>query len=276
MPEPSVEKIAARLYALPPEQFTAARDAEVARARQAGELPVARELAALRRPTVAAWLVNLLAAQRPEQVTDLLALGDELRAAQQELRGTRLRELSGRRRQVVDGLAAQARDLALAAGRSARENLPLRDVVATLNAALADTEVADQVRAGRLVRPTSYAGFGEVAGSVPPVVEGAGPHPAVPGAGRSVERAGDSAAQRQRAARERAAHERLRLARQELAEAEAGYQEAAARVDEVAGRLAVIQHEHAAAQVEVGRATLRRKAAQRAVAIATQGVPDRD
>ena len=33
---------------------------------------------------------------------------------------------------------------------------------ATLNAALADAEVAEQVRSGRLLRAASYAGFGEV------------------------------------------------------------------------------------------------------------------
>ena len=40
--------------------------------------------------------------------------------------------------------------------------LPLGEVEATLNAALSDTEVAEQVRAGRLLRASHYAGFGEV------------------------------------------------------------------------------------------------------------------
>src|SRR3954468_5356195 len=122
------------LYALPPEQFTAARDERVAAARQAGDRALARSIGALRRPTVAAWLVNLLALRRPELVDELLDLGDQLRAAQHDLRGPQLRQLSGQRRSVVDRLSAQARELAVDAGRPAPEHLPLVEVAETLNA----------------------------------------------------------------------------------------------------------------------------------------------
>ena len=62
----SVREIGDRLYTLPPAAFTAARDAAVGEARQAGDRATATELAGLRRPTQAAWLVNLLALSRPE------------------------------------------------------------------------------------------------------------------------------------------------------------------------------------------------------------------
>ncbi|MEU1360607.1 hypothetical protein ABZ356_12290 [Micromonospora zamorensis] len=162
MPGPSTELVQ-QLYRTPPDRFVAARDAAVADARRAGDPTTARQLARLRRPTVAAWLVNLLAIRRPELVADLVELADELRTAQRELRGPRLRELSAQRRAVVGALVAEVRKLAAAepdappAGR-----LPLAEVEATLNAAFSDAEVADQVRAGRLLRAASYAGFGEV------------------------------------------------------------------------------------------------------------------
>ncbi|MCZ7376938.1 hypothetical protein [Micromonospora sp. WMMC250] len=162
MPGPSTELVQ-QLYRTPPDRFVAARDAAVAEARRAGDATTARQLARLRRPTVAAWLVNLLAIRRPELVADLVQLADALRTAQRELRGPRLRELSAQRRAVVGALVVEVRKLAAAepeappAGR-----LPLAEVEATLNAAFSDAEVAEQVRAGRLLRAASYAGFGEV------------------------------------------------------------------------------------------------------------------
>ncbi|MGW2627198.1 hypothetical protein [Micromonospora taraxaci] len=162
MPGPSTELVQ-QLYRTPPDRFVAARDAAVAEARRAGDATTARQLARLRRPTVAAWLVNLLAIRRPELVADLVQLADALRTAQRELRGPRLRELSAQRRAVVGALVVEVRKLAATepeappAGR-----LPLAEVEATLNAAFSDAEVAEQVRAGRLLRAASYAGFGEV------------------------------------------------------------------------------------------------------------------
>ncbi len=103
-----------RLYAAPPDRFVAARDAAVAQARQSGDPRTAREIAKLRRPTVAAWLVNLLAIRRPELVADLTQLAESLRAAQRDLRGGTLRELSAQRRAVVGALVAEVRRLAAA------------------------------------------------------------------------------------------------------------------------------------------------------------------
>ncbi|GAA5183830.1 hypothetical protein GCM10023322_24050 [Rugosimonospora acidiphila] len=149
------------LYELPPERFIAARDEAIARARTAGDRALAARLRTLRRPTVAAWLVNLVALRRPEQIGELLDLGTELGEAQRQLRGERLRELSARRRAAVAGVVAQARRLAVEAGRRPRDPLPLAEVEATLAAALADEQVAEAVRAGRLTRTAGYAGFGE-------------------------------------------------------------------------------------------------------------------
>ncbi|MEU7652002.1 hypothetical protein AB0C42_00305 [Micromonospora taraxaci] len=162
MSGPSTELVQ-QLYRTPPDRFVAARDAAVAEARRAGDATTARQLARLRRPTVAAWLVNLLAIRRPELVADLVQLADALRTAQRELRGPRLRELSAQRRAVVGALVVEVRKLAAAEPEAPPVGrLPLAEVEATLNAAFSDAEVAEQVRAGRLLRAASYAGFGEV------------------------------------------------------------------------------------------------------------------
>ncbi|HYN92546.1 MAG TPA: hypothetical protein VES42_01690, partial [Pilimelia sp.] len=149
----ALDEIADRLYAAPPEGFVAARDEAVARARAGGDVAAARWIAALRRPTIAAWLVNLLALRRPDLVTELTELAAALRVAQRELRGAELRELSAQRRAAVSALVGQARELAAAADpRVDPARLPVAEVEATLNAALSDVEVAAVLTAGRLVR----------------------------------------------------------------------------------------------------------------------------
>ncbi|MEU1682938.1 hypothetical protein ABZ422_28160 [Micromonospora zamorensis] len=264
MPGPSTELVQ-QLYRTPPDRFVAARDAAVADARRAGDPSTARQLARLRRPTVAAWLVNLLAIRRPELVADLVELADELRTAQRELRGPRLRELSAQRRAVVGALVAEVRKLAAAepdappAGR-----LPLAEVEATLNAAFSDAEVAEQVRAGRLLRAASYAGFGEVPRpqlrlvtgddeepeeeeerpSRRPGAQRARPEPATrtdraaPGTDRAAsrkDRAAGRAEQAERAARAERARQRRALER-ELALAQADQKRVEAELTEATGQ----------------------------------------
>jgi hypothetical protein len=154
--------VVARLYSVPPEEFIAERDVAVDAAKRAGRRDLAVRIGKLRKPTIAAWLVNLLSHQRPDLIGELLALGDELRDAQRELRGEALRELSLRRRATISALGREARELAVAAGRPVRDKLPLAEVEQTLTAALADAYVAGEVRAGTLTRPLDYAGFGEL------------------------------------------------------------------------------------------------------------------
>jgi hypothetical protein len=271
------------LYALPPDRFIAARDEAVAEARAAGDREGAARLAKLRRPTVAAWLVNLLAQHRPEQVGELLDLASALRDAQHRLRGEELRALSNRRREAIARLVSQVRGLAVEAGRPARETLPLAEVEATLTAALADEEVAEAVRAGRLTKATGYAGFGEVPaaeaadGGKPRlrVIDGGG------GAAAPSDRKATRAAAREEAARDAAARDERRAAQkaaqearaEERRRAEAALREAAAEQEravrelrDLAAQLDALKEQHAAAEVALREAKLRHRTAQRTVA----------
>lgn len=153
-------EIEARLYGGPPEAFIAARDAAAASARADGDRALADRIAKLRRPTVSAWFVNLLAHRRADLVAELLDLGEHLRDAQRDLRGDDLRELSQRRRALVMALVREARSIAAGERPGAGTGQVLADVETTLTAALADPDVTEQVRAGTLVKTVSYAGFG--------------------------------------------------------------------------------------------------------------------
>ncbi|GLZ57391.1 hypothetical protein [Micromonospora sp. NBRC 107095] len=292
MPGLSAELVQ-QLYRTPPDRFVAAREAAVAQARRAGDPATARELARLRRPTVAAWLVNLLAIRRPELVADLVQLADALRSAQRELRGPKLRELSAQRRAVVGALVAEVRKLAAAEPDAPPANrLPLAEVEATLNAAFSDVEVAEQVRAGRLLRAASYAGFGEVPRPQLRLVSGddeerdeerpagaqRGRPEAAPRTDRAAERAERAA---QRAARAERARQRRALDR-ELAKAQADQERAEAELTEATGQerdgaavldgleaeLAELERRRAVAEQDLSRAKLARRAAERAVTVA--------
>ena len=147
----------AALYSSDPDNFVERRGALAAQARAAGQAPVARKIAALRKPTRSAWVVNQLARAAPGAAAELLTLGDELRAAQKSLDGEAIRDLSLRRRQTIDALTRQA---FLVSGQHAPAAALRDEVAATLGAALADPDVAEQLAAGTLERAARSEGFG--------------------------------------------------------------------------------------------------------------------
>jgi hypothetical protein len=156
-------QVADELYALAPTEFRTARDERARQARAAGDADLAEAIKKLRRPTVSAWLVNLLVREAPGQVRELLELGESLREAQQALAADRLRDLSVQRRQLVRELTQDAKRLAADASQSLSAQVE-REVQDTLEAALADSGMADAVGSGRLTRALSYAGLGEGVG----------------------------------------------------------------------------------------------------------------
>src|SRR3954452_13263595 len=82
----ATDELIRQMYEAPPDRFVATRAAAIADARKAGDKDTARRLAALRKPTVAAWLVNLLALRRPELIDELVELSTALRTAQRSLK----------------------------------------------------------------------------------------------------------------------------------------------------------------------------------------------
>jgi hypothetical protein len=168
----------AELYGVAPHEFIARRAALAAAARGAGDQPAARQIAALRKPTQSAWIVNQLARSVPSAATQLSELGADLRKAQRTLDGTAIRELSVRRRELVDDLTRQA----FAAVDQATPPAALRDeVTTTLAAVVADPEVAGQFEAGAMARAARSDGFGATG----PLLTVVGPSDAPPATARS-------------------------------------------------------------------------------------------
>jgi hypothetical protein len=255
-----------RLYALPPRRFVAERDAAAAQAKAAGDTTSAAALKKLRRPTVSAWLVNLLALRRPQLMSDLAELATALREAQRELRGDQLRELAGQRRGMVSALVAEAKALAIEVDPAlAGGSLPLAEVESTLHAALVDGEVAAQVRAGRLTRAVTPTGFGEPPRPRLRLVEGGG------GADLAEARRLTRQAAEAELADARAAAE---AARADLDRATAAQREAAAAVEKLDQALAELADRRRSAAAELADAEVAALGARRAVVAARRRVGD--
>ena len=111
---------------------------------------MAKQIARLRKPTRSAWVVNRLVRSDPEVRTRLDALAADLREAAD---GARIRELTTARSRLVDELTRAA-----LAGLPAPPAALREEVTATLDAAIADPDVAG--RLGALARAEQYAGFG--------------------------------------------------------------------------------------------------------------------
>lgn len=159
-----------RLYALPLGEFTSARDQLATELREQGDRRAATQLKKLRRPTLSAWVVNQLVRSRRTDIQELLSVGDDVRAAQRAALSSGgaegMREITVRRRRVVDRLLDRAEVLLAESGHAAGRST-LDKVGDTLMAATVDEKAADAVRAGRLGRELSApSGFEAAAGQI--------------------------------------------------------------------------------------------------------------
>jgi len=159
-----VTEAARELYALPPEEFTAARDRLAGELKESGKADEAAAIKKLRKPSVVAWAVNAAARARPEEVEALREAGQALRRAQRKALsgggGDDLRRATDERRALIHTLAEAGVAAIGARGATHRDA-----IAATLDAASIDDELGARLQAGvleREARPT--AGFGAIEG----------------------------------------------------------------------------------------------------------------
>ncbi|NYD58473.1 vacuolar-type H+-ATPase subunit I/STV1 [Nocardioides marinisabuli] len=239
---PSLLDLAEDLYGLPLGEFTASRDALVKQHRGSA---LARDLKALRKPTTAAWVVDLLVRHETEQVEQVLSVGAALREAQASMSADELRTLTKQRRQLTAAVTTTARGLAREHGLRVTEAVA-EQVQATLTAAMVDADCARAVRSGLLVAPLETTGVDDVdvaaALALPQALgfeaRAAAPAEAPPRPELHV--VPDPEAQ-ERARAE--AEEALEAADEELARAREAREEAGARVEELEARGLQVQSE---------------------------------
>lgn len=245
------------LYARPLDEFVAARDAAVRQATDSGDRLGAARVKRLRKPSVAAWVINQVARAHPDEFGALAQLGDELRAATQDRDRARIRALDHLRRERTDALVRAVREAGEVGGRSVSSAV-LDRMTETLTAAVMDPDAAAVVRAGRLSRALQHVGFGIVdeEGEEAELVE---LRPAMSDAGGSEDAGGPEDEERPRAAgrskgtgrpraagaskgtgrskqKETPATDKTDSAEADLVAAEQAVEETSARVDELEAR----------------------------------------
>jgi hypothetical protein len=158
-----------QLYRVPPDQFTAARNALATVVRKEGHKAEADEIKKMRRPSLTAWALNTVARQEPELLEAVLAAGADLRDAMEKAVGgdaSGLREAQAGQRQAVDAAVGAGSRVLEQAGHAATETARQR-MSGTLHAAVVDDSVAERLRAGTLDEDRDAPGFGLDSGSIP-------------------------------------------------------------------------------------------------------------
>ena len=256
-----------RLYALPLEEFTAARDALAARLRSAGDAQEASQVKALRKPTTPAWAVNQLARRQRELIEQLIAGSERMRRAQQELLqggpAQEVWEATLAEREVLARLSHEAERILSGANYGVTRGM-LDRITDTLAAAAADVGGRTLLRRGILTNEMRRAGFGDILGAPPeaPSRERAPAKPAKTAKLGKAAASAPSAKQRLEADREAA-----RLARDaERADAEAErLDRAASKAEEDADAL---RRRLAGAEKDASRVRAEATAARKAAATA--------
>jgi hypothetical protein len=159
------------LFRAHPSEFVAGRDALAKELRSAGEPEEAARVKKLRRPSAAAWLLNVAALTEPKVLRAFAKASESLAKAQEkaldggEREVERWRAAAARERESAQAVVDAAEAAAADAGHPATKQA-LDQVDATLRAAAADAELRQRVLAGRLEREQSGATLG-TAGLIP-------------------------------------------------------------------------------------------------------------
>lgn len=148
------------LYREHPDEFVAGRNALAKELRAEGDKAGADEVKKLRRPSPAAWLVNRVSADNPDEIRAFAEATDELAEAQRRLLEdegdpTELREAAAEERRLLDGLVGEAREVA--SGRGKVSESVIDKVTQTLRAMGVDGELREAALRGRVERERSVA-----------------------------------------------------------------------------------------------------------------------
>lgn len=152
------------LYGLPLERFIPERAALAKALRGEKRRDEAKEVAALRKPSVAAWAVNQLVRTQGQDLEALFQAGDDLVAAQSaaaegKRAGDAMRDATRRQREAVANLVQAAEGLLSSEGQTLSQTT-LERVGDTLRAAAIDEEAREQVESGCLTHELRFVGLG--------------------------------------------------------------------------------------------------------------------
>lgn len=253
-----------RLYAAALEDFVAERARLARELRQSGDRPAATALAKVAKPSAAAWALNHLARDDAKALAAWLDAAEVLRDASTraaDVGGDALRAAMAAHRTATSELVAHVRDTVQPGGKPLSDPM-LERVRAVLQAATADEDVAERLKAGRVTEEAEPADEeAELLVSLPesqPQPEGK-PKPS------ARDRKGEEKAQRKAEleARVRDAEQALERLREEAAERKSAAEAADERADEARRTLHRSESEAEAAHAALDDAADAVKAAER-------------
>jgi hypothetical protein len=232
----TVEEEIDRLFGLPLDEFTAARNELVRQLKRDGDVDGAARVRALQKPTVAAWTINQLARRDGDGVRALLEAGEALRSAQTDLlrgqeAGDALREATAQEREAVRELTARAERVLADAGRPASPAM-LERVAATLRAAAVGDDGRRLLETGRLTAELDPSGFGGLTGAPAGTTPRRSRSPAPSAAVRRREREEEQQRRQELRQRSRDLERAAKAAEREAEKAEAAAAEARRRAEQ--------------------------------------------
>jgi chromosome segregation ATPase len=171
----SVERSVDRLYGLPLEEFTPARNALARELKKAGDDAAAARVMKLAKPTRSAGALNRAVRGNRREARRLLSAADKLSEAQEQLlrKGSRApveRAVEGERAAVDRLMTAVEKEL----GRDGKSSQAMLDRARnTLHAVATTPDLREELEAGRVTKDHKAVGFGDL--TVPAGRSSAGP-----------------------------------------------------------------------------------------------------
>jgi hypothetical protein len=160
---PRVRRRVDRLYTLPLQEFTGARNELAKELRAAGDREAADRVKALRKPSRSAWAINRLRQEDRAVLRSALKAGQALRSAQSGAlsgaSGEKLRERARAERRAVADAAERAAQIEPSLTERDRERIR-----GTLHAGAGDDEVRTEIDSGRLTSDHEPVGLGPLEG----------------------------------------------------------------------------------------------------------------
>ena len=158
-----------RLFAVPLDEFTKLRNEMAALARQEGNQEAATRIAALRKPSASAWVVNQISRSSQIDLQRLINAGEALEQAQ------RL-SLSGKSASGFEAARKDESDAVRLVRAAIKKMFPtvsasvLDRVISSMRAGAASAEGRDYLKKGRLTEDLEPPGFGVFAGTPTPAL----------------------------------------------------------------------------------------------------------
>jgi hypothetical protein len=144
------------LFELAPEEFTAERDRISKELKKQGDDEAAGQVKALKKPSITAYALNLVARRHPDLVDGLLEADEMLRTAKSR---TEMDAAKSARQKAISSITGKATSLLEEQERSVTSQVRER-LTETLLAVATDDATRDLLKAGRLQKEAEGGGFG--------------------------------------------------------------------------------------------------------------------